>query len=148
MWQARALSDPVIARYLGALAGGNLLWETAHMPLYTLWLSGTPGEIAFAILHCTAGDVLIGAVTLGLAVLLLGRGWPAAHFGRVAAAAMALGLGYTVFSEWLNVSLRGSWAYRDLMPILPVLGTGLTPVLQWILLPAAAFAWLRQTLRG
>ena len=28
-----------------AVAVGNLAWEFAHMPLYTLWRTGTPGEI-------------------------------------------------------------------------------------------------------
>ena len=61
----------------------------------------------------------------------------------VALGAMAFGLGYTVFSECLNVTLRQSWAYRDIMPRLPFLGTGLSPLLQWLVIPALAYvlAW-------
>ncbi|MFN0164218.1 MAG: hypothetical protein ACKVQQ_23525 [Burkholderiales bacterium] len=62
-------------------------------------------------------------------------------FGRVAFLAVASGVGYTVFSEWLNTTARGSWTYADTMPVLPILDVGLTPVLQWVVVPCAAF-WL------
>ncbi len=45
--------------YLLVLAGGNLVWEAAHLPLYTIWRSGTWRENAFAVVHCTGGDLLI-----------------------------------------------------------------------------------------
>jgi hypothetical protein len=54
-----------------------------------------------------------------------------------------LGLGYTVFSEWLNIEIRRSWSYSDLMPTLPWLGTGLTPLAQWLVIPGLGF-WLIQ----
>ena len=60
----------------------------------------------------------------------------------VAAAAVACGIGYTVFSEWLNTAVRGSWAYSDLMPVVPILGTGLSPLAQWLVVPLAAFWWV------
>ena len=47
----------------------------------------------------------------------------------------------TVFSEWLNIEVRQAWAYRDAMPVIPVLGAGLSPVLQWIIVPLAGFWW-------
>lgn len=30
-----------ILRFLGAMAAGNLLWEAAHVSLYTLWVEGS-----------------------------------------------------------------------------------------------------------
>lgn len=33
------------ARYLSFLTGLSLVWEFAQMPLYTLWRTGSPGEI-------------------------------------------------------------------------------------------------------
>jgi hypothetical protein len=55
-------------------------------------------------------------------------------------AAVLLGVGYTVFSEWLNVGIRQSWSYTEAMPVLPLFGTGLTPFLQWLVVPGLAFA--------
>jgi len=54
-------------------------------------------------------------------------------------AAIAIGVGYTIFSEWLNIVVRQAWAYRDIMPVVPVLNVGLSPLLQWIVIPALAY---------
>lgn len=133
---------PTLRRYFAVTLLGNLLWEVLQLPLYGLWASGTWREIAFAVAHCTAGDMLIAAVSLLCALLVAGDArWPAAGFMRVAAVAVATGVGYTVLSEWLNTALRGSWTYADAMPVVPWLGTGLAPLLQWIIVPCVAF-WL------
>lgn len=138
----RSLGFLVLRRYLIVMALGNLVWEFAHMPLYTLWETGTAREIVFAAFHCTGGDMLIALSSLAAALLLLGRGsWPRAGHWQVAAAAIALGVAYTVFSEWLNVEVRGTWAYRDAMPVIPMIGTGVSPLAQWILLPSLTFWW-------
>lgn len=127
------------ARYLAAMLALNLVWEVAQLPLYTLWVEGTPGEIAFAVLHCTGGDALIAAAALALAILLTRSWhWPSQGWARVTLVATLIGLGYTVFSEWLNVDLRQSWTYTAAMPRLPPWGTGLAPFLQWLLLPPLA----------
>ena len=128
------------ARHVGLLTAMNLVWEFAQMPLYTLWRTGTPGEIAWSGLHCTLGDALIGAAALGVALILRRPvGWPRQDRLAVVLIAVGIGLGYVVFSEWLNVEVRGAWAYAEAMPVIPWLGTGLTPVLQWLTLPVAAY---------
>lgn len=135
----------VLRRYVIAVAVLNLAWETAHLPLYTLWREGSSGEIAFAVAHCTGGDLLIATASLVLALLCFAEDcWPDRGFPRVAAATVAFGVGYTVFSEWLNTEVRGSWAYTARMPVLPVLGTGLSPLMQWLVVPPAAFWWARR----
>lgn len=135
----------MIRRFLWGAAVGNVLWEAAHVPLYTLWLTDSWPSIVYAVLHCTAGDVLIAATSLALALACFGRrGWPVRQHRSVAIAMILFALCYTVFSEWLNIEVRGAWAYRDLMPRLPLIGTGLTPMLQWIVVPAVAFWWARR----
>ena len=54
------------------------------------------------------------------------------------------GLCYTIYSEWLNTVVRESWEYSTLMPVLPPLGTGLTPVLQWIIIPVVSYVYARK----
>lgn len=127
----------------------NLVWEVAQLPFYTLWVQGTLGGIAFAIAHCTAGDMLIGITAAGISVMLTrfsmrGQSYSGAHFLIVF---MVLGLSYTVFSEWLNVHIRRSWAYSETMPTVPPLGTGLTPLMQWLIVPLATFAIVSWTAR-
>ena len=131
---------PWLARAIGLATIGHFLWEAAQLPLYTLWRTATPGEIAFALIHCTGGDVLITTMTLAAAVALARRfRWP--PFGRrMVFTAIVLGTAYTIFSEWLNVAIRGTWSYTMAMPVLPWLGTGLTPLLQWLIVPGLALA--------
>ena len=136
------------ARYLSVLLVANLVWEIAQLPLYRLWTDGTRAEIVFAILHCTGGDAMIAAVALGIALLLArARGWPAQGWRPVALTATSIGVAYTIFSEWLNVDVRGAWAYSAAMPRLPPLGTGLAPFLQWLLLPPLAMLAVRPAAR-
>lgn len=126
----------VTRRYLVVTLIANLLWETAQLPFYTIWKTGSFRDIVFAVLHCTAGDVMIAAGALLLALLLVGHeAWPQGERVAVALATAVLGASYTVFSEWLNVSVRGSWVYAATMPVVPPFGTGLLPLLQWLIIP-------------
>jgi len=126
--------------YSMMLLVGNLLWEIAQLPLYGLWHTATSREIAFAVVHCTAGDLLIGLATLVLALMFAGdTGWPQRGFGRVAVVTLVFGLAYTMYSEWLNVEVRHTWEYAAAMPRLPWLGTGLAPLAQWVVVPSLAF---------
>jgi hypothetical protein len=130
--------------YFAGVALGNLAWESLHLPLYTIWTTGTPGEKAFAVVHCTGGDIVIALAALTLALILVsGRGfWP------VAVLTIALGVAYAGVSEWLNVYARRSWAYSDGMPVIPFgsYRIGLSPILQWIFVPAASLWAARRRL--
>jgi hypothetical protein len=127
--------------YLPWFALLNLAWEAAHVRLYTLWDEAQPAYIAFSVLHCTLGDVLIGSLALFLA-LILGRvgALPEWRWRRIAFFTVVLGVGYTMFSEWMNITIRRSWVYGDAMPRLHVgvFEIGLTPLAQWLLLPPLA----------
>lgn len=119
---------------------GHLLWEVAHISLYTIWVEGTWGEIVFAVVHCTGGDLLIAMSSLLLALLFFSTGaWPQARVYPVYGVMVAIGFGYTIFSEWLNIEVREAWAYREIMPVIPFFDAGLTPMLQWLVVPSAAY---------
>jgi hypothetical protein len=128
-----------LRRYLGVSTVTNLAWEILQLPLYTLWTTVTRKEQAFAILHCTIGDAMIAGLSLLAALALSANAtWPSTGVARVYAGSLAVGVVYTIFSEWLNTSVRGSWAYSDLMPVVPGIGTGLAPLLQWFVVPTVA----------
>src|SRR5215471_13827285 len=111
-----------LALAVALAAIGHLFWEAVQLPLYTLWRTGTPREIAFAVIHCTGGDVLITTATFAVAAALAQYlHWPA--FGwRMVFTAIALGAAYTAFSEWLNVEIRRTWSYTAAMPVVPFIG--------------------------
>lgn len=134
----------VLRRYLVSLALGNLVWEALQMPLYMLWRES---QIAVYGLHCTAGDVLIGLTALIMALVLLGNPqWPRTGYLRVGAGAVFFGFAATVAVEWYSVEIVPRWAYSDLMPV--IFGLGLSPLLQWLIVPSVAFRWAKSGTAG
>ncbi len=128
----------VLRRYLVASLLLHLAWEILQLPLYTIWHEPL-SKRAFAALHCTLGDLMIAGLSLLAALAIAGKPeWPRVGARTVWLLLLVIGAGYTVYSEWLNVSVRGSWAYSPLMPTLPLIGTGLAPLLQWLIVPNAA----------
>ncbi len=139
---------PAIRRYLVIVVLGNLAWEFAQMPLYKLWKTGTPGEVAWQAIHCSAGDLLIAMAALAASVLLFGGiGWPRLHVRRVAGTCLGIGLFVTVVVERLATGW-GLWTYSEAMPVLPGLGVGLAPVAQWVVIPLVALWSAAPPLRG
>lgn len=146
-WQSASARRIVALDYVPFVALAHLAWEVAQLPLYSLWTTASPGKIAYAVLHCTAGDVLIALGALAAALTLTGSGafadW---RLRRIGALTLAFGLAYTIASERVNVAL-GNWGYAAAMPIVPMLEAGLSPVAQWIAVPLLAFAWLARRRR-
>jgi hypothetical protein len=111
----------------------NLIWELSHSPLYAdhgmgLW------HVAWTRFYCTLGDVLIllGAFWTTGAVFR-SRQWPSDGNRAAGVLFILLGFTYTAWSEWFKSVVRGSWEYASAMP--RILGLGLTPLLQWLVVP-------------
>ena len=112
----------------------NFLWEIAQLPLYTLWDDPDRARVAAYVLHCLLGDVLIAvSVYLLTAIVFHDLAWPVRRPWTAGTFMIAAGLAFTVFSEWYNVYVTGAWAYQPAMPL--VAGIGLTPLLQWVVVP-------------
>jgi len=141
---------PALATYLAIIGGLNLLWEVLQLPLFTIWTTGSLAEQVFAVVHCTGGDLLIALASLVIALIgTWAVDWPRQSFRRVAMLAIALGVAYTAFSEWLNVYVRRSWVYADWMPTVTI-GTvriRLSPLLQWLVVPTLAFLAAKSVVR-
>jgi hypothetical protein len=138
----------IAVHYLPWMAALNLAWEAAHVRLYTLWQAAEAAYIAFSVVHCTLGDVLIGGLAL-LVALIAGREgalttW---RWRRIAVATALVGVTYTVFSEWMNLTILRSWTYAESMPRLTLgeLELGLTPLAQWLVVPPLALHLARKT---
>ena len=130
----------IARRVLPLFAALSLAWEIAQLPLYTIWTEARTSQIAYAVIHCTLGDIMIGGFALAAALTLTRAGpLPSWRVGTIAAISVGASLGFTIFSEWLNVSVLRTWGYSNLMPVIPVVKIGLSPLLQWIVIPAAVF---------
>jgi hypothetical protein len=106
------------------LAGLNLAWEAAHVRLYTIWL--------------------LLALIAGREGALARWRWP-----RIGLLTVVFGVSYTVFSEWMNITLLRSWTYADAMPTVAIGGfeLGVTPLAQWLVVPPLALYLARRTIR-
>lgn len=142
LWYRDPAARRAIAlRFLPWFATLSLAWEAAHVRLYTLWTEAEPAYIAFAVVHCTLGDVLIGSAALFLALILRReRSLANWQWTRIAALTVLVGAGYTAFSEWMNTTLLRTWEYNELMPVVDFAGLeiGVSPLLQWLLIPPLA----------
>lgn len=114
----------------------HLAWETAQLRLYTLWREAEWDYILYSLAHCTLGDMLILLVCYEIVALLRrDRYWLEGAALWNGMAFTVLGLAYTIYSEINNVYLKKTWAYTEIMPIVPGIEIGLTPLLQWLLIP-------------
>jgi hypothetical protein len=114
----------------------ELLWEIAQFPLYDVWHQNDWSYILYGLAHCTLGDLLI-LLALFEVVALINRNryWYTASFPLNGLLFTVMGLGYTIYSETMNVRIKGTWGYTELMPIVPVVDIGGMPFLQWMLIP-------------
>jgi len=121
----------------------ELLWETAQFPLYDVWHQNDWGYILYGLAHCTLGDLLILLILYEVIALLnRNRAWYATN--SILASGLLftlLGAGYTIYSEIMNVRVKGTWGYTELMPIVPIVDIGGMPFLQWLLVPPVLL-WL------
>jgi hypothetical protein len=112
----------------------NLTWEIAQVRLYTIWAAADGMSVAWALLHCSLGDVVIALAMFALAGIGLWRGdWPESRPWTGGAIVMIGATAFTVWSEWYNVDHAGNWRYTASMPTM--FGIGLSPLLQWLILP-------------
>jgi hypothetical protein len=147
-YRDRACLKFIAFRYVPLLGVLNLFWEIVQLPLYTVWAEGSLPYLAYVVVHCTLGDLVIGASALVSALVATRAGtideWKLRKVGLVAVVA---GVGYTVLSEWMNTIARPNWEYSALMPVVHLAGLriGLSPLAQWLIVPPMALwlAWLR-----
>jgi len=129
----------------------NYPWEFIQVPLFE-GMAETPHWLAVkACTRAALGDVVIMLIAYwGVAALGRGRTWIVAPGRRDLLLLSSIGVGITVIIEWL--ALHGwwlaGWRYSAAMPVVPGLGIGLVPVLQWVVLPPLVAALAARQLRG
>ena len=127
----------------------NFPWEFLQVPLFAD-MAGAPHWTA--IKRCaiaTLGDIAIMLIAYWFVAAVAGsRHWIAGPKAAHLAMFVGAGVAITVVIEWL--ALRGrwldGWGYSSLMPVVPGLGIGLSPLVQWLVLPPLAVWFVRRRL--
>lgn len=138
----KASDKPVFRRFIGAVAGLsfplNYAWEIGHCPLYTVCTYDLP-HVVFLALASLADVIMAGLLYFGFALIYRNGLWIMhLNTARVFWLILVGGAGATV-SEIVHLS-AGNWAYTNSMPIIPGIGVGLTPVLQFMILPVLTYS--------
>lgn len=123
----------------------NYAWELSHSRLFTNYEKASRIHHALACLQHAFTDLLIGSGAYFVIALAFGSPcWASEPHWRWAAIAwLGLGLMVTVGIEVWATSI-GRWEYTEAMPT--VFGIGLTPLLQWLIVPTVVLLLFRRLL--
>ena len=129
----------------------NYPWEFMQVPLFEGMADQPHWEAVKVCTRAALGDAVIMLIAYwAVAVLRRSRAWIAAPGRRSMWILRSIGVFIAVIIEWL--ALHGwwlaSWRYSTAMPIVPGLGVGLVPVLQWVVVPSLVTALVGRVLRG
>ena len=124
----------------------NYAWEMAQVPFFSSMAGSPLGKHALRCLGSAVGDVLLGGIAYLLAALTTrSLSWPRSGRWLVPTAVwVVVGLAAAVAVERVAVS-QGRWTYGGAMPTL--LGVGLLPLLQWLVVPLITLAIWRALMR-
>jgi hypothetical protein len=124
----------------------NFIWEISQAFLYEVHFQG---RLDFILVHLKAasGDLLIFLLLYFFGVLFFHRDcyWLIRNNKVKFMFVSFLGIVVSVVIEKLALSF-GRWSYNSLMPIVPVLNVGLTPVLQMIILPVVSIVFAKRVI--
>lgn len=127
----------------------HFVWEFLQVPTYAGMAELSHWE---GIKFCTAatfGDVGF-ALTAFWTVSAVGRSREWIQDSRRAplVAFIAVGIALTIAFEYYHTKVSLRWSYSEIMPLVPPLGTGLSPLLQWIIIPPLVVWLTRRHLQG
>lgn len=124
-------------------------WELFQLPLFAGFNDANYYDV---ILHCTKatfGDIIIAILAFLLAsALVRSRRWMLEKNFVAIGAFLFTGILITLGFELLATGTLNRWEYADTMPIIPLLGVGVSPVVQWVLIPMLVIWFSRRQLRG
>jgi hypothetical protein len=125
----------------------NLPWEVLQAPLFEGMATAPHSAVVGACLQATLGDAVIMLLAHAcVTVVTRRRRWVLAPSWREAAGFTAVGVAITAVIE--RLATRGhwpqSWAYSSAMPLIPGIEIGLSPLLQWMILPPIVLWFVRR----
>ena len=125
----------------------NLAWELWQVPLFRGLADQPHWEGVKACTQATFGDAGISLAAFWIvAFLARSRAWILQPDRRDIAVFLGIGIATTIVFEELATRVLQRWNYSDAMPRLPILGTGLLPLIQWLMIPPLVLWFARRQL--
>ena len=114
----------------------HFTWEVLQAPLFRSMQEVSHMDGIRICLQATLGDMAILLLAFWFTALVAStRHWVAQPSRRAIAAWLFFGLAITIALEFYSTEVTHRWAYSPSMWRLPLAGTGVAPVMQWIVLP-------------
>ncbi|RAM49967.1 MAG: hypothetical protein C6Y22_19420 [Hapalosiphonaceae cyanobacterium JJU2] len=114
----------------------NFLWEMQQMPFFQVSSESSCTDEVINCTVATVGDVGISLTAFWtVAIMSKSRQWFRQLNWWQLNSFILVGVVITIIFEALATGVLDRWEYADIMPTLPFFGTGLLPLLQWILIP-------------
>jgi len=125
----------------------NFVWEMWQIPFFAAMPSDPHWVGVAACTQASFGDAAISLVAFWcVAARARSRWWIIHPSPSQVAGFVAVGVAITIILEALATGPLERWSYTPSMPTLPVLGTGIFPLFQWILLPPLTIWFVRRQL--
>lgn len=126
----------------------NLPWELLQVPFFAGMPSIAHWDGVIQCVTAAAGDaVILLAAFWATACLWRARMWITQPSLNATVAFVAMGIAVTIALEWWATGDSGRWTYAKTMPTIPGLGTGVLPLLQWLLIPPLVVWLVRRQIR-
>lgn len=129
----------------------NFPWEVLQAPLFAGIAEAPFFEAIKGCSRGTLGDMVIMLIAYeGVSLVARSRAWVLSPSRRHLALFIAIGVSITAVIEGL--ATRGhwlqNWTYSPNMPVVPGINIGVTPLLQWVVLPLLVIWFVRRQIRG
>ena len=123
----------------------NLAWEYWQVPFFR-GMADQPHWVGVkACTLATLGDAGIAlAAFWATAIFAKDRSWILRLNRLDIGIFLGVGVVVTILFEALATGMFQRWAYSDIMPRVPVIGTGLLPLLQWLVIPLLVIWFVRR----
>ena len=119
----------------------HFVWEFLQVPTYAGMAEMAHWQGIKLCTSATIGDVGFALTAFWTACLVARTRYWMDNQALPALVFLGVGIALTVGFEFYYTQVTQRWTYSDLMPLVPPFGTGLSPLLQWIVIPPLVL-WL------
>ncbi len=126
----------------------HFIWEFIQVPTYAGMAELDHWQGVLVCTQATFGDVGIALVAFWTtSISVRARQWIRALELKPLGIYVLTGIAITIALEYIYTQITHRWTYSDLMPLVPPLGTGLSPLLQWVIVPLLVVFVVRRQIR-
>lgn len=127
----------------------HFVWEFVQVPTYSGMADMNHWDGTKLCLSATVGDVGFALTAFWVTSLAARRrDWISQAKSWQVVLFVAVGVALTVGFEFYYTEISKRWTYSELMPLVPPLGTGLSPLVQWLLIPPVVLWFTRRQMSG